>query len=662
MVEMTIQQFLVAFVMLLALVTGLSPAVIAEQVGGMLGRGGAGGGVSIPTPPSGVTVSSPANGATSVEMSTLIMCSGNGVTSWEARVDTENPLTTAYVDLGSHREYTPATPFENSTTYYAQCRGTNSAGTDTSAVSSFTTIVPTSTGTHPKLLVTSARQTVWAQMKADYTSKSTSMGSVLYGAAITQSNGGPVYFNYGITDAWLANVPGNDAAFYCGRAWTATTSNAPAANFLGTNNVPPSGGIYNLNNNREYFTDWVLIYDLCYQSWTQPQRDQYLAQLNTLATYNIQTQYPNGWRCGDYDQPIGNYFGIAALYEATKEYNPTIVALWADDDLGGYTAEAVECSPVQNPKKTLRNMVKFYYETTAAGGTWPEGLEYGFGSPTLGIRGCEALRTTDAGDAPCAEIDAWVEDFARHLTQMVTRDTTQIMQYGDEEHPRNFVTRWKSSGISQTFLALTDVVPDGQARQDLMRVITNFRTRHGDTNFIPSQIGRVAILVNPYATASADLSGVAQCFQSQPYGVHIWNTGLDTGDAQFHFHFQEIGIRGGDHHQLMFGAWQWYRKGQFIVTQPHAYGGVNFIPEGTSATAIEGLGVFPSPYDGIDGFREVTGQTCGSDFMYVEGTQAGMRRGTVRRTGATELLRSAAELCPRAQSQTPCAVYAGGYL
>lgn len=584
--------------------------------------------------PGNVTVSSPANGATNVEVSAPIQCAGTDADTWEVQYDTVNPPVAAYQSAGRTGSFIPATPLANNTTYYARCRATNENGTGpVSAVSSFTTIAATSTGTADPLgIVTAGRQAIWAQMRTDYLADTTCTSYAAdsnqkiacwwYKDAIIVADRVGSNFEFGLTNAWLAHVPGENAATRCATAYLRAQNGAISGGLLAYS----SGSAIGPNYHREHFTDWGLILDLCYGEWTQAQRDKWVQVMNDLSA-KVLSVY--GWRCGDVDQPIGNYFGLQTFSEVTKAFNPTIVSLLADPtnaDAVGFAGAALKCLPATSPARTARNMIKEYYEASAAGGAWMEGTEYGGGTPFLGIQGCQALRVVQPD--VCTEIDAWVDDYAAHLTHMITRDNLQYIQAGDEENPRLGVDRiWIQRANS--YITLTGMLPDGAARQNLWRVYKNLFATKGPSIVDPigtAGPGRSLMWANPYITATADLSGLSNCFQSIPFGMHIYNDGLLSTATQFWTHFPGE-MRELDHAVDYWGDIQMYRRGQYVLTHPQTYAGNSLIAEGANAVAVEGLSSFPTNFfqnGDSRQFKRVTGYTCGADYMYVSGTGGGL--------------------------------------
>lgn len=490
---------------------------------------------------------------------------------------------------------------------------------------------------HPRLTVTPARRAIWLKMKGDYErnrSNPQTLGGQLYKKAFDISAGGVTYFNDGLFDAWLAQVPGNSASTYCDRAWTSLGSNITAAALTnrtdGLSLLQRAGfGNAGLGGNfsREHFIDYVHIYDWCYATWAQPRRDQLLAKLNEMAAVTSSPGGSNAWRGADGDQPLGDFFAIAMLYEATKDYNPRIATIWAQPHVGGYVATGANYA-------TARNIIKYYFENAAAGGSWFEGSEYGLGSPRLAIIGNEALKTTDAGTA-FPEIDRWVVDHAEFLTYVPTPDGVQQAEYGDDETPRQFVGRLPLEWMAQAMISV-GAQPDAPSRRRLQRRILDLRAQHGQAATNP--VWPTAYpLVDPYATAAADLSTQPKGFHARGYGLTIWNDAPTPKACQFWAHFKPEG-RAIDHMVDYWGDYQLYCNGEFVLTHPIAYStsvtgnsiaGRSYMADMVNATTIEGLSGFPAAQSqnaiGAIQYRRATVPVFGSDYVYISGTQGGMR-------------------------------------
>lgn len=603
------------------------------------------GGNPDPTPaiPDVPTTPGPASGATGVAVELALMsCVSTGGTSIDIQIDTVNPPLTTYA-VGAACSFTPPIDFDYSTQYFWRARACSATGCSAySSVWNFTTEAdpggpPPDPGNadHPVILIDATWEARWTAMKADYDADATcssytddgeELGCRYYKHAIDRSAVGTSgYNNYGLFDAYLANTPGNDGPFYCGLAWDAVNSlNAVTSSM---ESIPPQRFLDRPaskligNYSRNFFVDLVLLHDLCYQDWSQSRRDTFLAKLNFMATTVVNTA--TYWRGGDVDQPIGDYFGLALLYESTKSYNPTIVSLWSTAKIGGYTATAANYG-------NARNMIKYYYTVAAAGGAGHEGSEYAFDSMAIGLVGNLLLKTTAAGSV-FSEIDDWADDVARYLVKLPTPDGLEMPENGDDETPRQFVVRLDKEWMHLAVPAVASLADASTDRRDLQRKLIDLNTQHGHINLFWADILGVA---DPYATASADLTSLTKDFYASGYGIVMWNDALTSTAAKFWAHFRPE-MRAIDHSVDYWGDFQLYRRGEWVLTAPKAYSGPGNKLHGQTSQAdmvngifIEGFSGFPtasvqngSPFQ----FRRIVGQVFGSDYAYVSGTQGGMR-------------------------------------
>ncbi len=574
--------------------------------------------------PTNLAISAPADGATGVSLNPTLSWSATNATSYVLRFGTANPPTTV-VYSGSLPQFTVSAAVNNQL-YRWSIDAINTSGTIT-ASGSFTTEAAAGVATHPKLWITAARQTAWDAMRADYVEDTTcvsqateneKLGCKLYKQLVDKTSLATPAEDLGLEDAIRSRVAGENAATRCARAYTAFD--------LGFISRPNP---INVNVSREHATDYPSVYDLCYDQWTQPQRDAALARLNSYFNYIItirgidQWNSSGSWYCSDVDQPIGEYMGFMEFYFSTRDYNPTVVDLLNNwPHIGGLTPTTpYRCFPDARATvgRTARNMIKQYYEQ-AAGGAWPEGTEYAT-SAFLGLYGCEALRPIAEAAPICVEVDAYLDAWAQYLTHSVTRDSLYQHSAGDDQFGH---TLWDDSfpiiGM-RMMLALTGALPDNATRAALYKVLLNVRAALPAAYGIPYQgfAGRSTIMANPYITAAADLSGLPKCHRSAGFGWYIWNDGTLTTDSQFVASLRPA-QRGMDHLIQYFGHFNLYRRSQYAVTNPVSYAGPSAYPEGVNSTLVEGL---TAPTFGGIPYKAETGYTCGSDYLYVSGTTGG---------------------------------------
>jgi hypothetical protein len=578
----------------------------------------------IPPPlpaPTNLAITGPTDGATGVALNPTLNWTATGATSYVLRFGTSNPPTTV-VYSGPTPQFTVSAA-SNNTLYRWSIDAINSSGLITLS-GSFTTEAAAGVATHPVLLVTAARVAAWDAMKADYVGSATTPKCTDVGYTEQQKIGCTIYRvaadkiastgaeDLGLENAIFSRVTGNNANAQCSQAYTRAAAHG-LVSLANPANI-------NVNVFREHGVDYVLVYDLCYDQWTQPQRDTYLTKLNELWTFSANRQ-PSWLSCSDVDQPITEYLGFVAYYFATKDYNPTAVSLATKAHLS-LVKTTLHCSPiaVATVGRTGRNMLAQFY-TQSVGGAWIEGSEYS-SSAYLGLIGCQALAPVVAAADICDEVDAYIDDWAQYMTNKITRDSGYAMTQADDGNGGHDL--WDSNFRvvdMRIMLDLLGVLPNNTTRQNLYRVLMNFRATHSGLNLEPYYgfIGRTMSMANPYVTASADLSGLSNCYRSPGYGVYLYNDGLLTTASQFMTHFPPA-QRGIDHSAGYWGNLGLYRRGQYAVSSMSVYGPGNW-PEGTNTSLVEGLA--PPTLNGTVGYKAETGYTCGSDYMYVSGTTGG---------------------------------------
>ena len=220
----------------------------------------------------------------------------------------------------------------------------------------------------------------------------------------------PEYGDFGQWDALVYQITGDKAY-----AKKALTKLIPT--------VKPSDA----NQVREYYVEYVILYDWLLPAMTAEQKAAYEAGLVKLAEYSMginQPAYKGGWRLGDSDQTVGQYFGVAL----------TDLALGSDYlsqsegklPVGGLDAMATDWN-------TVRNTIKHYIEMSQ-GGQWIESTEYNLGTTKLLWLGTEAVKTATGKDH-FPEATAFLADLKKSLVAELTPDLQDSFQWGDTEKP-----------------------------------------------------------------------------------------------------------------------------------------------------------------------------------------------------------------------------------
>ena len=128
----------------------------------------------------------------------------------------------------------------------------------------------------------------------------------------------------------------------------------------------------------------VLSYDFLYPGLDSSQRTTFLNKLNFMVNCIVS----RGNLVTDTDQTVGDYFAIAMFYVSTGSYNSTGVTAWNTTRFGGWDATAASITGTN-----MRNAIKYYFETMAAGGEWVESSHYNVNTMKGSLLPNEALKT-----------------------------------------------------------------------------------------------------------------------------------------------------------------------------------------------------------------------------------------------------------------------------
>jgi hypothetical protein len=212
----------------------------------------------------------------------------------------------------------------------------------------------------------------------------------------------------------------------------------------------PSVKPVDANQVREYYAEYVILYDWLLPAMTPEQKAEYKAGFVKLAEYSLainQPAYVGGFRLGDSDQTVGQYFGLALtdLAIGTDYLSRSQVTL----PMGGLDATGADWASV-------RNAIKLYGQN-AAGGQWIESTEYNLGTTKLLWLGTEAIKTATGKDH-FPEATAFFGDLKQSLTAELTPDLKDSFQWGDTEKPHDL--DFFHRGPTNVLMGLKGVLPD----------------------------------------------------------------------------------------------------------------------------------------------------------------------------------------------------------
>jgi hypothetical protein len=458
---------------------------------------------------------------------------------------------------------------------------------------------PSPTGRTPKLLWTPARQDVWLQMKSDFDQGANTLGAKWYKLIKDAAEAGNRYGDTGLWATLMFQTTGD--AKYAALAWTKIQG------FLNRTDL-------NGNYGREYSAEQVMLYDWLYPGLNATQRSQWLAHLNEMfRQLTTNPSSPNMPVLGsDSDQMTGTYFGLAFLYLATNDHNPSAAQFWNAPYVGGLTSTG-------NDRTTMRNAVRNYVEVLGRGGEWMESSEYNLGTVRLLMMGVEGVKTA-TGQEYFPEAREFLKAAALRPLNFATNNLANWFEWGDVEEPRKFQGHLYLWVTSVGMLAgLNQGEANGPALQDhVLDLVEKF----GPTGYNSAEPwARIFLFFNPYAPRG-DRTSVPTSWYSPGQGFLFMRDGWDDSASIFMAHMRPK--QDGVHHEVqVFGDFQIYRKGAWGMTHPMSYAGPSLYGEGANAmtlatfsTALEARITVAEEVDPNKTFAYVAGTTGGQIYNF----------------------------------------------
>lgn len=421
------------------------------------------------------------------------------------------------------------------------------------------------TGRNPKLVWTPERQAVWNRMRRE----NHPLWGLVKSAADRTGTGRDVYGDYGQWATLAYQVTGDRD--YAARAWRKVEP-------LVTRD-PKSG-----NDIREYFEQYVLLYDWLYPALTASQRATYQNGIERWARAALgvsKTTRIGGFRIApiaDYDATVGAYFGLA-FTDIVMNHSGSGRWLSGKDGskppvvLGGLHATAAD-------RSTVRNALRFFVEKECAGGESIESSQYNHNTLKLLLTGVEGVRTATGQD--------WFPEVRRLIPQaalcqlyQITPDLKDAYQWGDNEHPHDihFYKRMTLLGI---LAGLTQ--QDANAGPYIHELIRECFARYG-RNAQPGDV-QFYYFFNPYAAHSDWRKKLPGGRYAAGRGLLYFHDGWGIRDSLFG---AQITPPSHEDHDIDYlGDFQLYRDGEWVVTHPIVYGDLHGVG-GTNTMLIAGF-------------------------------------------------------------------------
>ena len=444
---------------------------------------------------------------------------------------------------------------------------------------------PSPTGRNPKVVWTKKRQFTWNKMRAE----NHPWWKLMLSNADKTGTAAERYADDGEWATLVYQVTGNPA--YGRKAWAK----------IRTDVLPrPLSG----NGVRGLFVNLVLMYDWLYPILSPAERDQIIDKLNSLGDYALAlntTGYEGGSSTTDSDATVGYYFGLALLDVATAPDNPRAGTWLKQKDrrngvsVGGLVATGLD-------RSTLRNAIAQYVTEEAAGGEWFESSMYNPGTQENLLLGAEGVRTATGTDY-FPEITQYAPDAALAQAYLITPDLKQIIQWGDEEHPRSFVGRLFRHVTAMAQMAgLARGTAGGRATSSM---IDDLVSKYGAVGYGTAEPWAATFfLYDPYAPRT-DWRALPPMHFSPGIGHMKVRQDASLFSARF-------ANRTYAHHQLKYtGNFQLYRNGEWAITNPIGYGNEPVSGPAANTVLLAGHGAMSN--------RQVTAVQTGSGWWAITG-------------------------------------------
>ncbi len=415
------------------------------------------------------------------------------------------------------------------------------------------------TGRQPRLLWTATRQATWNRMVAERHPRWLEIQAKCDRARA----GSPAYGDRGLWCTLVYQMSGDVSA-----ARTAWQIVAPSMI-----NPPTSA-----NDIRENFIENALLFDWLYPALTPSEQAQAIAGLNSWGNYALAigtSQYEGGMRTGDSDAMVGYYFGLAATDLATRGMTGHVDWLSATQTGGPGTLPVGGLRATAPDRSTARNTIDEFVTSRARGGQWIESSDYDPGTVALLIMGTEAVPDPDALQDDFDDVHAFARAAIDFNIHAISEDLQTAVQWGDVQHPREFVGRlYKTVTMLGMLAGSTEGTVESGRAMGLIDALAQRYDWQGYNSVEPN--ARFYLLYDPYAPRAA--------WQANPGFVADGRGHLLARTPSTLFSGMMIPPTGVDHGGKYLSDFQLYRNGEWVITHPLGYAGPTY--EGESVNGL----------------------------------------------------------------------------
>lgn len=451
------------------------------------------------------------------------------------------------------------------------------------------------TGREPRLIWTAARQQTWNRMVAE--------NHLHYQHIRSKCN-----------QTRSGTTPYGDRGIWCTIEYQMTGDVTAARAAWGVASQYITAPPRDANDERESFIENAITFDWLYPALTEAERAAAIAGLNAWGRYALAQGTPanvGGMHTNDSDAMVGYYFGLAAADLATQGM-PGHVAWLSQSQTGGPgTLPVGGLQATGTNRNTARNTIAQYAAVLARGGQWIEGSDYDLGTLQLLLLGYEAVRQAVDGADPFPEIRQFAQDAIRFNIAIITNDLNQAVQWGDEEHPRDFRGRlYKRVGVLSLLAGATvGTAESGSA----LGMIDALMQRYGMSGYLSADplYGRFYFTYDPYATRAS--TAPQTTFVAEARGHVIARSGNSIASMM-------MAPRALVDHELEYlSNFQLYRNGEWAITNPLGYNGPAVQGEGSNGLLVAGLSSMhvkgPTRVSSGTNWWAVTGATSGNYYQ-----------------------------------------------
>lgn len=339
-----------------------------------------------------------------------------------------------------------------------------------------------------------------------------------------------------------------------------------------------SPDVINANNVREYGVEFTMIYVWIRDALTPEQKLACETQLLKWSDFALARNQTNvnlgGFRTGDSDQTIGQYFMLALMDSVGLGPGNFL------DQTGGgpYPTPVGGLKVTANDASTARNAISQFCLIKGKGGTWFESAQYNSNTVVLLLLGWMAMNDVHGQDY-FPEIGQWAVSACDAVLTSYTPDFKARLEWGDDERPGSLDFWYQYPYLASMQAAAVRVGSMTQAGH-VGAMLDSFPEISKSTDVC----GRYFYFVDHSIPSIKYYDGVGPLVNYSP-GVGLYSR-LDGNNLFAAFCPSSIGV---DHENGYVADIMLYCGGEWALRHPVTYGGIANTAVGTNAVLVSGL-------------------------------------------------------------------------